>query len=85
MHRQITKKAIETIHLPEGSELLLRDTELKGFGIGLVPQEPRPSLQKGASIEVVKLKDVLWDATLLSLWIQREQKLENSCTRGISV
>ena len=35
MHKQITKKVIETIHLPEARELLLRDTELKGFKVTL--------------------------------------------------
>ena len=37
MHKLITKKVIETIHLSEGRELLLRDTELKGFGIRISP------------------------------------------------
>mgnify|MGYP001326616737 CR=1 FL=1 len=33
MHRQITKKIIESISTPDTRELLLRDTELKGFGV----------------------------------------------------
>jgi len=45
MHRQITKKIIETIHLPEARELLLRDTELRSSIYALVLQEPKPYLQ----------------------------------------
>jgi len=37
MHRQITKKIIESISNPDTRELLLRDTELKGFGIRIRP------------------------------------------------
>ena len=33
MHRQITKRLVETISTPDSGELLLRDTDLKGFGV----------------------------------------------------
>ena len=33
MHTQITKKVIETIPVPDSRELLLRDTELRGFAV----------------------------------------------------
>ena len=47
MHRQITKKVIETIHLSEGKELLLRDTELKGFGIRISPSGTKTFFAEG--------------------------------------
>ncbi|MBT4205335.1 MAG: DUF4102 domain-containing protein, partial [Proteobacteria bacterium] len=48
MHRQITKKVIETIHLPEGRELLLRDTELKGFGMRISPSGTKTFFAEGS-------------------------------------
>ncbi len=33
MHRQITKKLIDTIQLPVTGSVFLRDIELKGFGV----------------------------------------------------
>ena len=33
MHKRITKKVIETNHPPKARELLLGDTELKGFSV----------------------------------------------------
>tara|TARA_B100000945_G_C19832546_1_gene345644 strand:- start:275 stop:439 length:165 start_codon:yes stop_codon:yes gene_type:complete len=47
MHRQITKKVIETIHLPEARELLLRDTELKGFGVRISPSGTKTFFAEG--------------------------------------
>ena len=41
MHRQITKKIIESTSTPDTRELLLRDTELKGF-------EDKDFLDKGS-------------------------------------
>ena len=47
MHKLITKKVIETIHLSEGRELLLRDTELKGFGIRISPSGTKTFFAEG--------------------------------------
>ncbi len=47
MHRQITKKVIETIYLPEARELLLRDTELKGFGVRISPSGTKTFFAEG--------------------------------------
>ena len=47
MHKLITKKVIETIHISEGRELLLRDTELKGFGIRISPSGTKTFFAEG--------------------------------------
>jgi hypothetical protein len=47
MHSLITKKVIETIHHSEGRELLLRDTELKGFGIRISPSGTKTFFAEG--------------------------------------
>ena len=47
MHKLITKKVIETIHLSEGRGLLLRDTELKGFGIRISPSGTKTFFAEG--------------------------------------
>ena len=47
MHKLITKKVIETIHLSGGRELLLRDTELKGFGIRISPSGTKTFFAEG--------------------------------------
>jgi integrase len=47
MHRQITKKVIESISTPDTRELLLRDTELKGFGIRISPSGTKTFFAEG--------------------------------------
>ena len=47
MHVQITKKTVETIETPESRELLLRDTELKGFGVRISPTGAKTFFAEG--------------------------------------
>ena len=47
MHRQITKKIIESISTPDTRELLLRDTELKGFGVRISPSGTKTFFAEG--------------------------------------
>ncbi len=47
MHRQITKKIIESISTPNTRELLLRDTELKGFGVRISPSGTKTFFAEG--------------------------------------
>ena len=47
MHRQITKKIIESISTPDSRELLLRDTQLKGFGIRISPSGTKTFFAEG--------------------------------------
>ena len=47
MHVQITKKTVETIEAPEARELLLRDTELKGFGVRISPTGAKTFFAEG--------------------------------------
>ena len=47
MHRQITKKIIESIPTPDTRELLLRDTELKGFGVRISPSGTKTFFAEG--------------------------------------
>ena len=46
MHRQITKKIIESISTPDTRELLLRDTELKGFGVRISLSKTKTLLRR---------------------------------------
>ena len=47
MHRQITKKIIESTSTPDTRELLLRDTELKGFGVRISPSGTKTFFAEG--------------------------------------
>jgi hypothetical protein len=47
MHRQITKKVIESVSTPDTRELLLRDTQLKGFGIRISPSGTKTFFAEG--------------------------------------
>ncbi len=47
MHRRITKKIIEAISTPDTRELLLRDTELKGFGVRISPSGTKTFFAEG--------------------------------------
>ena len=47
MHTQITKKVIETIPVPDSRELLLRDTELRGFGVRISPTGAKTFFAEG--------------------------------------
>ena len=85
MHRQITKKVIETIHPREARELLLRDTELKGFGVRISPLGTKTFFAEGNFNRSRQTKRRSLGRHPIVPLIQREQKLENSCTSGISV
>ena len=47
MHKRITKKIIESISTPDTKELLLRDTELKGFGMRISPSGTKTFFAEG--------------------------------------
>ena len=47
MHKQITKKIIESTSTPDTRELLLRDTELKGFGVRISPSGTKTFFTEG--------------------------------------
>ena len=47
MHKRITKKIIGSISTPDTKELLLRDTELKGFGMRISPSGTKTFFAEG--------------------------------------
>ena len=47
MHKRITKKIIESISFPNTKELLLRDTDLKGFGVRISPSGTKTFFAEG--------------------------------------
>ena len=47
MHKRITKKIIESISAPNTKELLLRDIDLKGFGVRISPSGTKTFFAEG--------------------------------------
>ena len=85
MHRRITKKIIESISTPNTKELLLRDIDLKGFGVRISPSGTKTFFAEGNFNRSRQTKRRSLGRYPIVPLDTAKAKLENSCTNGISV